>query len=527
MANNGAMALDDARESLPVGSLDVAAIDLGSNSFHMVLAQERDGQLRVLDRLKERVALAEGLATHGTITEAAKARARECLARFAQRIVGFDARLVRAVGTNTFREAQDGGSFLDECSTILGQPIEIVSGHEEARLVYAGVRFDMGLHGRHLCAIDIGGGSTEIVSGRAEEAELAESLAMGCVTWTERYFPEGEITRESFDAAHQAARLTMRSIVRRVREANAEVYIGSSGTALAIAAVIAANGWETDPEVAGMAGHFSRTGLHALRDALIAAGRIENINLKGLPDGRQPVIVGGVAIMTAVFEALRFERMIVSNGALREGLLSEIVGRLHDRDRRDTVVLAMAGRFSVDMEQAGRVAMTSALLFEIVRRDWGLRRSQEGLMLRWGALLHEIGLSVNHDSYRRHSTYLVANADLPGFTRNAQERLATLVSAHRGGFDPAAFRGFRPELAEGLIGAALLLRVARILHRSRSSRALPPWKPKARLESGVRYLDLNIPGPWAAEHPLTRAELEAEAKVWRRADAVLKVVRGA
>ena len=522
MQDNAGIAEDEPRERYR-GRLDVAAVDLGSNSFHLVLAQEEDGQLRVLDRLKERVALAEGVSQHGTITDAAKERARDCLARFAQRLKGYDPTCVRAVGTNTFRAAQDGGSFLEESAAILGFPIEIVSGTEEARLIYAGVRFDSGLFGRHLCVVDIGGGSTEIVTGRAEDAEIAESLRMGCVTFTERFFPDGLITAEAFDAAVQEARLSMRSIARSVRDAKAEVYIGSSGTALAIAAVIAANGWESDPEVVGMAGHFSTLGLRALRDALIASGSIDNIQLKGLPDGRMPVIAGGTAIMVAVFEALRFDRMVVSNGALREGLLSEIVGSLHQRDRRDATVRAMKRRFSVDLEQAGRVASTAAFLFEVVRRDWHLRRSQEGLMLRWGALLHEIGMSVNHDSYRRHSMYLVANADLPGFTRNAQERLAALVSAHRGALEPTAFSVFRPELARGLLGAALLLRVARILHRSRSSRPLPPWKPKASMRGDERYLDLNIPANWSLEHPLTRAELEAEALEWQRVGAVLKV----
>lgn len=527
--DNAAMA--DEAQRPPRGPLDVAAIDLGSNSFHMVLAQESDGQLRVLDRLKERVALAEGLSLAGTITEAAKERARDCLARFSQRLQGFDPALVRAVGTNTFRAADDAESFLEECSELLGHPIEIVSGPEEARLTYAGVRFDSGLFGRHLCVVDIGGGSTEIATGRGENAKRAESLAMGHVVWTERFFADGQITKQRFAEARQAARLVMRSVVRAIRRQNAEVYVGSSGTALAIAAIIAANGWESSPEVAGMAGHFSIEGLHKLRDALLEAGSIDAIKLKGLPDNRRPVIIGGVAIMVAVFDALRFERMIVSNGALREGLLSETVGRLHQRDRRDAVVLAMAKRFSVDMEQAGRVASTAALLFEVVRREWGLKRSQEGLILRWGALLHEIGLSVNHDSYRRHSMYLVGNADLPGFTRNAQERLAALVGAHRGSFDPAAFEDLRPELARGLVGAALLLRVARILHRSRSSRPLPPWKPKAKGGEGadgqlVRYLDLNIPKNWADEHPLTRAELEAEATDWARTGSTLKVVRG-
>ena len=208
-------------------------------------------------------------------------------------------------------------------------------------------------------------------------------------------------------------------------------------------------------------------------------------------------------------------RLVVSDGALREGLLAGVLGRLSQGDARDATVLAMAERFSVDMEQAGRVASTAALLFEVAKKPWGLRRRREGLFLRWGALLHELGLSVSHDAYRKHGSYLVANADLPGFTRNEQERLAALVFSHRGRLRPELFVAFREELRAGLVAVALLLRVARILHRSRSSRPLPAWAPKARSTDGLRLLSLGIPEAWCAQHPLTRADLEEEGAHWR------------
>jgi len=493
----------------------MAAIDLGSNSFHLLLAQEEHGEVRVVDRLKERVGLASGLAATGGIDDAAKVRALACLSRFHQRLEGLDSSRVRAVGTNTFRAAKDGGAFLEEASATLGYPIEIVSGAEEARLIYAGVRFASGFHKRRILAIDIGGGSTELVVGKGESAELAESLRMGCVTWSERFFPGGLIEAQGLDAAVRAARLTMRSVARRFRETQPEFFVGSSGTALAIASVIEAMGWEPVEEVAGMAGHFSAGGLRRLRDALIEAGSIAGAGLKGLSESRVPVFAGGVAIMLAVFEGLEIERLVVSDGALREGLLADIVGRLQDGDPRDATVLAMAERFSVDMEQAGRVASTGALLFEVTRRAWHLRRKREGQFLRWGAMLHELGLSVSHDAYRKHGSYLVTNADLPGFTRNEQERLAALVFSHRGRLRPALFEPFREELREGLVAVTLLLRIARILHRSRSSRPLPPWAPKANGAGEEHALALHIPSSWCEEHPLTRADLEEEGAYWR------------
>lgn len=494
----------------------IAAIDLGSNSFHLLLAQEERGEVRVVDRLKERVALASGLSASGGIAEDAKQRALDCLARFHQRLEGVEASRVRACGTNTFRAARDGGAFLEEASRVLGFPIEIVSGAEEARLIYAGVRFASGFHKRRILAIDIGGGSTELVVGKGEAPELAESLRLGCVSWSERFFAGGGIDGERFESAVRAARLAMRSVARRFRESQPEFFVGSSGTALAIASVIESMGWEPLDEVAGMAGHFSAPGLWRLRDAIVKAGTIERAGLVGLSESRAPVFCGGVAIMLAVFDALKIERLVVSDGALREGLLATILGRLQDGDRRDATVLAMADRFSVDMEQAGRVASTAALLFEATRRAWGLKRGREGLFLRWGALLHELGLSVSHDAYRKHGSYLVAHADLPGFTRNEQERLAALVLSHRGRVRPALFADFREELREGLIGVALLLRVARLVHRSRSSRPLPPWALKASRQGEQRRLALHIPEEWCERHPLTHADLTEEARQWER-----------
>jgi exopolyphosphatase/guanosine-5'-triphosphate,3'-diphosphate pyrophosphatase len=502
------------QESAP-SSGPLAAIDLGSNSFHLLLAEEVRGEVRVVDRIKERVGLASGLTRTGRITREARERALDCLARFHQPLEGLDPGRVRAVGTNTFRAAKDGGVFLGEASARLGFPIEIVSGAEEARLVYAGVRFASGFHKRRILAIDIGGGSTELVVGKGDSVELAESLRLGCVTWSERFFPGGAIEAGRLHAAVRAARLSMRSVARRLRETHAERFVGSSGTALAIAAVIEAMGWEPSEEAAGMAGHFTRGGLLRLRDALVAAGSVEGLELRGLSAFRAPVFAGGVAIMLAVFDALEIERLVVSDGALREGLLAEILGRLHQGDGRDSTVLAMAQRFSVDMEQAGRVASTGALLFEVARKPWTLRRKREGLFLRWGALLHELGLSVSHDAYRKHGSYLVANADLAGFTRNEQERLAALVFSHRGRLRPELFAPFREELRVGLVAAALLLRIARILHRSRSSRPLPAWSPKARSNGEGRVLALGIPQAWSGEHPLTRADLEEEGAHWR------------
>jgi len=215
--------------------------------------------------------------------------------------------------------------------------------------------------------------------------------------------------------------------------------------------------------------------------------------------------------------------MVVSDGALREGLLANLVGQLHHKDARDATVCAMADRFSVDRQQAERVTRTATLLFGVARRPWGLRRKREGDMLRWGGQLHELGLSVSHDSYRTHGSYLVANSDMAGFTRNEQERLAALVLSHRGYLKPEVFSNFRAELREGLMAVTLLLRIARILHRSRSTRPLPDWNPTARTKADVRILDLGIPAEWCEVHPLTLADLVEEAERWQRLGFELRI----
>ena len=495
---------------------DVAAIDLGSNSFHLLLAQEEGGDVRVVDRIKVRVALAEGLTEEAGITPEARARALDCLARFGQRLKGFDPVRVSAVGTNTFRAARDGGQFLEEASLALGFPIEIVSGAEEARLIYAGVRFASGFYKRRILCVDIGGGSTEFAVGKSERVDVAESLRMGCVTWSERYFPGGKVDEKRFEHAVRAARLVLRSVASSLRAEAVDLYVGSSGTALSIVAVIEAMGWEPVADVAETAGHFSRGGLMRLRDALIEAGSTTSLSLEGLSDTRAPVLADGLAIMVAVFDALRIERMVVSDGALREGLLANLVGQLHHADPRHATVQAMAERFSVDEQQAARVTKTALLLFEAVRRPWNLGKKRDGTMLGWGAQLHELGLSVNHDGYRTHGSYLVANADMAGFTRNEQERLAVLVLSHRGRLRPEVFVHFRTELREGLVAVTMLLRIARILHRSRSTRPLPEWNPVASDVDGVRVLELGIPSDWCEEHPLTFVDLAEEAERWPR-----------
>lgn len=501
---------------------EIAAIDLGSNSFHLVLGRDEGGQARVLDRIKERVSLAEGLRANGTITPEAKVRALACLTRFGQRLQGLDPSRVRAAGTNTFRAARDGGAFLEQASEQLGFPIDIVSGSEEARLVYAGVRFSSGFFKRRILCVDIGGGSTELALGKGGNPRLTESLRVGHVTWTERFFPDGRVDTGSFAAAVRTARLAMRSVARTFREAEAELFVGSSGTALAIAAVIDAMGWDRGDDTVKVAGHFSRASLERLRDELITSGG-DTSGLRELADSRRDRFAAGVAIMLAVFDSLRIESMVVSDGALREGLLSELVGRLNHRDGRDATVLAKAERFSVDMEQAGRVASTAALLFEASRKAWGFRRARVGLLLRWAALLHEIGLSVSHDAYRRHGSYLIANADLPGFSRNEQERLGKVVYCQRGRLRADLFDAFREGQRQEAIAATLLLRVARIMHRSRSSRPLPAWHPSASREEDRLSLVLGIPEDWCRAHGLVVADLELERIQWAELGHVLEL----
>ncbi len=478
----------------------IAAVDLGSNSFHLIVAQIENGQLQIIDRLKEMVRLGAGLDNKKRLSEEAQERALDCLSRFGQRLRDLPQHAVRAVGTNTLRQIRDGGEFLRKAEAALKHPIEIVAGHEEARLVYLGVAHGLAGSEEKRLVVDIGGGSTELIIGAGMETLERESLFMGCVSFSRRFFPDGRITQQLMDAAVIAGRLEVRPVQTVYESDRWELAVGSSGTIRSIRDVVQAQGWSDQG--------ISRKSLKKLRKAVVDEGKADNLKLEGLSENRRPVFAGGVAVLSAVFKALNIEQMRVSDLALREGLLFELLGSIQHHDVRERTVDTLVQRYGIDQGQGQRVAATALALLEQVTQRWKLDDPEWHLMLQWSAILHEIGVAISHDGYHKHGAYILANADLAGFSRQSQGMLAMLVRAHRRKFPVSQFNDLAKELRESSKRLAILLRLSVLLHRGRS----PRRKPKLGIMAEKNNIILSFPTDWLEEHPLTTAELEREAK---------------
>ncbi len=476
-----------------------AAVDLGSNSFHVLIARrEPDGSLTVLDRVKEMVRLAAGLDGANRLSQEAQSRALHALGRIGQRLRDIPPAQIRVVGTNTFRKASDIGSFLDAAAEALGCGVEIVSGVEEARLIHLGVTQGFTDTERRL-VIDIGGGSTEIVVGKGAEPLDKASLHLGCVSHSRDFFPDGYITREHFVWAETAARMELEPIEARLRERGWDHALGASGTARAVAASLAHAGW-TD-------GTITFDGLTRERQRLIEAGTLDRLDLSAVKPERRDVFPGGLAILRALFEALGIREMGVAQGAMREGILYDLLGRKDHADPRSAGVERLADRFRADRAQAERVANTASYLFAQVRDAWELDDAA-GALLRWAAQLHEIGLDIAHSGCHKHGAYIITHSDLPGFAQAEQNALAALVRSWRRKFPAEHFASFGQAEGQRLARLAVLLRLAAVLHRGRRPEPVP--NPCVEVDRGV--VDLRLPSGWLAGHPLTRADLADEAK---------------
>lgn len=493
--------------SLPLRGADatlpdtVAAVDLGSNSFHMIVARIGDGDLHVIDRIKEMVRLAEGLTEDKYLRPEVAERALDCLMRFGQRLRGMPPGSVRAVGTNTLRQMRPETRFLEEAELALGHPIDVIAGREEARLIYLGVAKGLAAGDERRLVVDIGGGSTELIVGEGVTPRLRESLHMGCVSMSrQQFFPNGAIDAARMNRAELAAALELRPVRQGFRASGWQKAVGSSGTIKAVAAVVEAQGWSTDG--------ISAPSLDKLRDALIAAGSLDAVDLKGLSEERKPVFAGGVAVLRAVFAALEIPHMQVSDEALREGLIYEMIGRSLHEDVRERTVNTLSQRFAIDQGHADRVKTTALTLYGQVARPWQLANPDYPNMLGWAARLHEIGLMISHSQYQKHGAYLLRNADLSGFTRQEQSVLAALVLGHRRKFPIAEFLALPKPVRACSRYLCVLLRLAVLIHRGRS----PTTKPYPMLEADGERLHLCFPDGWLMSHPLTRLELEQEAQ---------------
>lgn len=490
-----------------------AAVDLGSNSFHLLVARRVHGELRTLDRIKETVRLGAGLDEHGRLDQDTRERAIECLARFGQRLRGISTGNIRAVGTQTLRRMRHANPFLLVAETALGCPVDVIAGREEARLIYLGVSQDVAGADMRNLVIDVGGGSTEIASGVGAEADLLESLQFGCVTVTKRFFADGRLDLERWQRARGTVQAELQEQQLRFREAGWDRAIGSSGSVRAVAAICQAAGWSDR--------HITLAALEKLRTNMLSCERIAGLAMPGLSDRRQPVLAGGVIVLEACFAALGIESMEVSRFALREGLLYDLLGRLEHRDPRDKTVRAFMSRYEVDPRQAERVRLTARGALGRIADTAGLTTHHRE-MLDWASLLHETGLGVSHSQYEMHSGYLVEHSDMAGFSRQEQLFLATLVRFHRRAI-PRDYADALPQrLRQPLRYLLFCLRFAWILCRTREDGVIPGYS----LQLVGDRLTATFPADWTAGRPLTATDLEQEGPALQALDLQFDVRAG-
>jgi exopolyphosphatase/guanosine-5'-triphosphate,3'-diphosphate pyrophosphatase len=499
----------DAPAQLRDGEL-LAAVDLGSNSFHLVVARYEHGSLRLIDRLRDSVRMAMGLRANGSLDPEHRERALTCLACFGQRLRALPHERVRAVATHTVRRLAHPQAFLLPAETALGHPIEIVSGREEARLIYLGVSHDLAESAQRRLVVDIGGGSTEFIIGQGFDALETESIQVGCVASTLRFFGDGKFTPKRWRQAQTEIAVELQQFAEDYRARGWGEAIGSSGTAKAIGSVVQANGWSEQG--------ISASSLVRLRDAILEAGSVDNLRLAGLAEDRTPIIAGGVAILETVFTMFGLEHMGVCETAMREGLLYDMVGRAMHGDPRAASIAALASRYAVDRGQAARVHHAAIELFEQVADAWQLG-SLERDLLGWAADIHEIGLAIAHSLHHIHGAYIVANSDLAGFSRQGQQALAAIVRSHRRKPDRETLDALPARLRSPVRRVTALLRLAALLERARTTEPLPPL----HLDADDRALRLELPGRWLDQHPLTRADLDQERDQIKLLDLKLQV----
>ncbi|SFR50556.1 exopolyphosphatase / guanosine-5'-triphosphate,3'-diphosphate pyrophosphatase [Marinobacter gudaonensis] len=492
----------------------LAAIDMGSNSFHMVVARLVHGEIRTLEKMGEKVQLGAGLDPNNRLTEDAQERALACLGRFAQRLKGMPPEAVQIVGTNALRVARNAHQFMNRAEEVLGYPVEIIAGREEARLIYLGVAHTLSDDSGRRLVIDIGGGSTEFIIGQRFEPLELESLHMGCVSFRNRYFADGKITRRQMDRAVTHAEQEMLNIRQHYRNVGWQSTVGSSGSIKAIANVLA-NLKITD-------GTITLTAMQELRKRLVDMGKTERLGDLGVRADRQSIFPAGFAILMGAFQSLGISEMAFADGALREGLLYDIAGRIQHEDVRERTISALQERYHVDQEHGAAVEQTAIAAWRQVARDWGLNTPADEEVLRWACRLHEIGLTISHSQYHKHGAYLLRYSDLPGFTQQFQKDLATLVRGHRRKFSPAIFEGVEPEDIPRLRYLCVLVRLAVLLQHPRNLEAPPEFTLTAKQDA----LALTFPDGWLDDRPLTLADLENERDYLAKQDFTLELNGG-
>lgn len=480
---------------------EFAAIDLGSNSFHMIVARIVNGSIQVLSRLKRRVRLAEGLDENNLLSQEAIDRGIACLGLFAKRLKGFSPENVKVVGTYTLRRAVNNGEFLAQAEKVFPFPIQIITGQEEARLIYAGVSHTQAQKGQKF-VVDIGGGSTEMSIGEGFTPIRAESRHMGCVSFAKRFFPNGELTRERFDSAYHTAMEKIEDLGWEYRKLGWKYVFGSSGTIKTVSKVLTANGYD---------GVITEARLQSLLENCLQFSNLKHIQLKGLLEERADVLVPGIAILLALFHTFHIQSMRYSDGALREGVMYGWEQRFQVGDIRQRTAEALAEQYDIDQQQAQRVKQTALRLFEQVH-TWKNKRQIKELrsLLMWAALLHEVGISINHKGVHRHSAYIIANSDLPGFDPEQQHLLALLMRFHLNGFKKSELRGTTRFQHRDILTLLRLFRLSVLLNRSRQATALPT---SLSLTTESTNWTLAFNDTFLSENPLILDDLKEEQKL--------------
>lgn len=485
---------------------DVAAIDLGSNSFHMVVARVVDQDLQLVSRHKQRVRLAAGLDAKKNLDNASIERGLECLAMFAERLQGFEECNVRIAATHTLRQANNAHIFLQRAREVLPFPIEIIPGVEEARLIYLGVAHTQPESDSKL-VVDIGGGSTEMIIGKGFDPELINSKQMGCVSYTKLYFANGKLSRKNFAKAILAAEQRLESIAHRYCKKGWEIAFGSSGTIKAIREVLIAIGYDD--------GIITAKRLDKLVEKLCDWPTIEDIDLSGLTPDRKPVFAAGVAILMAIFKDLKIDEMHFSEGALREGLLFEMEDGFKRSDIRMRTTENLASKHLVDLDHAAKIKHQAQSFLQQVHQDLGIKKSSELFdLLDWSALLHEVGLSISLQAFHRHSAYILRHTYMPGFNREQQTVLAMLVRFQRKALKLHEMEEFTLFKKKHIIGVIRILRLAILLNGQRNEDALP----KLMLSiDGDTWTLSSEDDEWLEHNKLLHADLMTEQEYWNNA----------
>ena len=476
----------------------LGAVDLGSNSFRVEIGQVHGDRITTQSYWKETIRLAGGFDENGAITPAAQAKALAALARFRERLGNLPQDRVRAVGTQAMRAATNSAEFLQKAEAALGYKIDILSGHEEARLVFKGCARTLPPSEKRRLIVDIGGASTELIIGEGLEAERCESFRIGCVNTSIRFFQDGRITAKSIERAVLACQAELEESITRFGAGNYEEAFGSAGTFGAMSDIARASGWSD--------GTVTLEHLERIRKQLLEAKDVKNIRFDGLKEDRKEVIAGGLAVLLAVYKTLGIETMRPASGALRVGLLYDLLGRGSDKDTRDITVESMMSAAQIDREQAVRVADITEKLYTALRPS----ASPDDLKyVRWGALLHEVGMNISSSRYHRHSWYVVSNADMPGFGRQDQDIMATFVLSQRGNLKKIE------DALDTIITceAAFALRLAVIFAHARRPVELPVM---TFIRKGPRELVVKLDGVWLNAHPLTDVLLKDESAAWAK-----------